>query len=132
MVVYSNGENDMLKHAFAIVIALIFLGSAAIAQERSVARACASDIKSLCKGVRPGGGRIQNCVKSNFAKLSEPCQAGVGKAAAIAKACRPDVKQFCADVKPGGGRVAKCMKSHLADIKDQCTEALSQAIAGKK
>ena len=52
--VQRNGESDMLKHAFAIGIALLFLGSAADAQVRGVSRACAADIKALCAGIQPG------------------------------------------------------------------------------
>ena len=127
-----HGERNMLKHAVAIGAVVLLLGSAASARERSGIRACVADVKSLCADVEPGEGRIRDCVKSNFAKLSEPCQAGIAKAAAVVKACKPDVKQLCSDVKRGGGRIAKCMRSHLADIQDQCTDALSDAVAGKK
>lgn len=85
--------------------ALILAGSGALAQQRAVAKACAADIKSLCADVKPGGGRVRDCVKSHFGELSAPCQDVVTKVAAIGKACKADVKQFCADVKPGGGRI---------------------------
>jgi len=121
----------MLKSVLTIGSALLLLGSAAIAQERPAARACAGDIKTLCAGVQPGEGRIRACVKQHFNELSEPCQAIVLKAAAIGKACRADVKQFCADVKPGGGRIEACIKPHIAEVSDPCREALSAATAGK-
>ena len=121
----------MLKHAFAIGIALLFLGSAANAQVRGVSRACAADIKALCAGIQPGGERIVGCIKSNFEKLSEPCQSQMLQLAAIRKACSFDIRRFCAGTQLGAGRVAECMKPHLADVSDTCKEVLAQASAGK-
>jgi Cysteine rich repeat len=121
----------MLRNAFAIGTALLFLGSAAIAQDRAVARACAADIKALCAGIQPGGERIVACIKSNFEKLTEPCQSDILKLAAIRRACSADVRRFCAGTQLGAGRVASCMKPHLADVSDACKEVLAQASAGK-
>ena len=91
----------------------------------------AEDIKTLCQGVQPGGGRIRDCIKSHFGELSTTCQDVVMKAAAIGKACAADVKKNCAGVKAGGGRIAACMKEHVADTSDPCKDALTQAVAGK-
>jgi hypothetical protein len=102
-----------------------------MAQQSAAAKACAGDIKTLCTGVQPGEGRIRACIKSNFSKLSEPCQAVLLKAAAIGKACKDDVKKMCAGIKPGGGRIEACMKSHLGELSEPCKDALSQATAGK-
>ena len=121
----------MLKHAFVIGTALLFLGSAANAQVRGVSRACAADIRTLCAGVQPGGERIVACIKSNFEKLSEPCQSQMLRLAAIRKACSADVRRFCAGTQVGAGRVAECMKPHLADVSDTCRDVLAQATAGK-
>ena len=91
----------MLKNAFAICAALLLLGSAAMAQQSAAAKARAGDIKTLCTGVQPGEGRLRACIKSNFSKLSEPCQTVLLKAAAIGKACKDDVKKICAGIKSG-------------------------------
>jgi hypothetical protein len=121
----------MLKHAFAIGIALLFLGPAANAQVRGVSRACAADIKALCAGIQPGEERIVGCIKSNFDKLSAPCQSDMLRLADIRKGCSADIRRFCAGTQLGAGRVAECMKPHLADVSDSCKEALAQAGAGK-
>ncbi len=102
-----------------------------MAQQSATAKACAGDIKTLCTGVQPGEGHVRACIKSNFSKLSEPCQAVLLKAAAIGKACKDDVKKMCAGIKPGGGRIEACMKSHIGELSEPCKDALSQAIAGK-
>ena len=115
----------MSKTAFAIGAALLLLASTATAQNRPIL-ACAGDIKSLCQGVQPGGGRIRACVKTHFTELSEPCQTFLTKAAALGKECRADVKQFCSDVKPGGGRIQACIKTHVSEVSDPCKEALAK------
>jgi len=40
----------------------------------SMKQACASDIKTLCKGVEAGGGRQMQCLKDNSAKVSPKCK----------------------------------------------------------
>jgi hypothetical protein len=123
-------EEAMLKEILVVGTALFLLGTPAMAQQRAVAKACASDIKSLCQGVQPGQGRIRDCIKSHFGDLSATCQALVLKGAVIGKACAADVKKNCAGVKAGGGRIEACMKEHVADISDPCKNALAQAAAG--
>jgi len=36
--------------------------------------ACKADREALCAGVEHGGGRIMQCMKDNYAKLSPGCQ----------------------------------------------------------
>ncbi|KAF0127219.1 MAG: hypothetical protein FD189_428 [Elusimicrobia bacterium] len=35
---------------------------------------CAEDIQKLCKDVKPGEGRMRDCLQKNIKKLSEECQ----------------------------------------------------------
>jgi hypothetical protein len=121
----------MLRKAFVVVVVLLFLGSPAMAIKLTVARACAANVATLCKGVQPGAGRIRSCIESHFGDLSGVCQTVVMKAAAIGKACVADVRKFCASVKPGGGRIEACMKSHAGDLTDSCKGALTRAVAGR-
>jgi hypothetical protein len=120
----------MLKKVLIVGAAMLFLGTPAMAQQRTVAKACVGDIKTLCQGVQPGEGRIRDCIKSHFSDLSPTCQAVVLNAAAIGKACAADVRKNCAGVQAGGGRIAACMKEHVADISDPCKNVLAQAAAG--
>jgi hypothetical protein len=117
---------------FAVfAISFLLVGSSAMAQQGPVAGACAADIKSLCSDVKPGDGRIRDCVKAHFADLSASCKSVLSKARTIGAACGTDVKTLCADVKPGGGRIVACMKSHMAEVSLSCKDAVSNAGAGK-
>jgi len=118
--------------SWIVFAALLLSCSAAFAQERPIAKACVSDVKSQCAGIEPGGGRIKTCIKAHFADLSKTCLAVVLKAVSIGKECVADVKQNCAGTKPGGGRIEACLKGHLADLSEPCKEALGGAVAGSK
>jgi hypothetical protein len=98
----------------------------------SLGKICASDIKTQCGDVKPGGGKLKDCMKTHFSDLSEDCQVAIIRAAAVGRACKADAKKLCADVKPGKGTVAECMKSHAADLSDGCKEAMAKAEAGNK
>ena len=52
-------------------------------------RDCAVDVKSLCAGVQPGGGRILACLQSHVAAgdLSVGCSTILSKAVWVAKEC---------------------------------------------
>jgi len=43
-------------------------------------RACRSDVKKYCQGVKPGEGRIIACLKENSSKLSPACAERLAKA----------------------------------------------------
>jgi hypothetical protein len=52
-------------------------------EELFVARSvCGADVRSLCGGVMPGGGRIVQCLASNAASLSPACKEVLGQFAA--------------------------------------------------
>ena len=56
-------------------------------------RDCATDIKSLCAGVQPGGGRILACLQQHVAagELSVGCSTILSKAIWVAKECAGDI-----------------------------------------
>lgn len=69
----------------AVVIALCTGAGPVLAQQaapsgRAVQQACAADYRSLCAGVKPGGGRIMACFRQNAAKLSPGCQQALSAA----------------------------------------------------
>jgi hypothetical protein len=55
-----------------------------LVKARAVGKACRADVKKNCAGIKPGGGRIETCMKDHFADMRDACkevisQAGGGK-----------------------------------------------------
>jgi hypothetical protein len=116
-----------------LVVAMQLLPCSTVSGQeiRAVAQECMSDVSIQCTGVKPGGGRIRECIKTHLKDLSEPCQTVVLKAVTV-KACAADVTQQCAGTQPGGGSIEACMKTHLADVSEPCKEALARSVAGRQ
>jgi hypothetical protein len=108
-----------------MVIGAVMLLSTPVAMARSVG-ACAADIKAKCAEIKPGGGRIKDCVKAHAAEFSSACKARLARVAEISKACTTDVKESC----PGKER--SCILNSIGSVKDQCKEALGKSVAGTK
>lgn len=55
--------------------AVIVLRPLRLREELFIVRsACGGDIRTLCAGIAPGGGRIAQCLATNAASLSPPCK----------------------------------------------------------
>jgi len=46
---------------------------------KEFSEACKEDAQKNCKGIRPGGGRILQCLKKNEATLTPSCKAEMSK-----------------------------------------------------
>lgn len=101
---------------------------------------CSKDLKSHCKSVTPGEGRLVACLYAYGDKLSADCAFAVYDAydqleavtAAVAHivkdtSCRSDIRQYCRNVPPGGGRIFECVNKHKATLTDGCRAALPRA-----
>jgi hypothetical protein len=115
----------MMKSIMVIGAVIILSVPVAMAKERSFG-ACAADIKAKCADVKPGGGRIKDCVKTQAAEFSDACKAMLARVAEVSKACTTDLKESC----PGKER--SCILKSIGNVKDQCKEALGQSVAGTK
>ncbi|MDI4663446.1 cysteine rich repeat-containing protein [Xanthobacter autotrophicus] len=51
-------------------------------QAKALRTACEADVKKLCAGVQPGGGRLVQCLKEHKDEVTPPCQASLGALAA--------------------------------------------------
>jgi len=51
----------------------------------TINKACAPDLKQFCPNVSPGGGRIAECLRENFERLSPACKEAIKTARANKK-----------------------------------------------
>ena len=84
-----------MKYLFLPAVILTLFHVPAIAQDRAAVRAaCLPDVKALCSGIKPGGGRIMACMKEHKDEVSQGCK----DARAAARAARRGTNGA-----PGGG-----------------------------
>lgn len=96
-------------------------------------KACGADVAALCKDVKPGEGRIIECLKENKEKVSQGCKDFIADKKEAFKerehgpmqACLSDKEKFCKDVEAGGGRIIKCLHEHSTELSDECKKAFS-------
>ncbi|MDN5000613.1 cysteine rich repeat-containing protein [Bradyrhizobium sp. GCM10027634] len=71
----ASGAAPAAGAAPAVAPAVIVLRPLRPREELFIVRsACGADIRSLCAGIAPGGGRIVQCIASNAASLSTACK----------------------------------------------------------
>jgi hypothetical protein len=63
--------------AVAAILAIAISSSAAKAQDGTLRHACGADVRTVCSGTMPGGGRIKQCMIDNFDKLSNGCKSAL-------------------------------------------------------
>lgn len=109
-----------------LLIAVVLAALPARAHE-----ACSADAARLCAGVKPGEGRIVQCLHEHAAELSAECKAQDAKEGAkfqekrnqkAKEACGADVEKFCKKVEPGEGRKMECLSRHRAEVSDACRQ----------
>lgn len=83
--------------------------------------ACKADVDNFCKDVKPGEGRIMECLKVHESELSAGCKAQSGKHNHAKWAvCKADIDSFCKDIEPGEGRIVECLKAHESELSADC------------
>mmetsp|Transcript_33669 Transcript_33669/g.73502 ORF Transcript_33669/g.73502 Transcript_33669/m.73502 type:complete len:1091 (-) Transcript_33669:561-3833(-) len=117
----------------------ISMAAGDIRYDMPMAVACYKEIRSVCRDVKPGGGRIQMCLESNKDKLSQRCgkkllERHITQADnwrfkhGIFSNCKAERKTLCGDVKEGANRIASCLQDKLGDpaMSPQCRAAVSR------
>jgi len=107
---------------------------------RQLAGACGADINAQCKGISPGGDRIQSCLRQNAAKVSPACAKAYGlifeeiaarsaAQAAMPHVCRWDIKRLCSNYRALGGGYLRCLtlSSNTGEVTKKCNEAINNA-----
>ncbi len=116
---------------------LLFNGGAMAQQSLvdSVVKGCDKELKTYCKDVTPGEGRVLACLYAHSDKLSGQCEYALYDAAAqleraltaltyVANECRDDLEKFCSNIKPGEGRLLQCIDKNNAKVSNRCKQAL--------
>jgi hypothetical protein len=122
-----------------VVIGMVLVfGGVASAQQKlieSVTKGCDKELKTYCKDVTPGEGRVLACLYAYEDKLSGQCEYALYDAAVqleralnalsyAANECRDDLAKFCSDIKPGEGRLLQCIDKNNAKVSKRCKQAL--------
>jgi hypothetical protein len=90
---------------------------------------CSADIYRFCP-VRPGGGRVLDCLSAHVGRseLGSNCEDAVIKAIEnlqeFADACANDAAALCGGVQPGGGRVFLCLRAQSDRLSTRCRRAV--------
>ncbi len=136
-----------MKTVYAGIIAsLIVLGPGpSVAQTIGYAQAidrlavaCGKDIDQYCKNVNLGGGRVQQCLNQNQAKVSGNCRATQAEVAAllqkraaarayVLQVCDTDIRRLCPGVQPGDGNLLECFLKAERSASAQCRQAVTDA-----
>jgi hypothetical protein len=102
--------------AIALALAFAFVSPAWAARDASM-KACRPDFSKLCSGVKPGGGRIAECLKLHEAELAPACKAALDKIGD----CGQEVRKICGAASgQGQGAVRECVKTHASEFSATC------------
>jgi hypothetical protein len=122
-----------------VVTGMVLVFSGAVSAQQalidSVVKGCDKELKTYCKDVTPGEGRVLACLYAHEDKLSGRCEYALYDAAAqlerainalayAANECRDDLTKFCSDIEPGQGRLLQCLGKNDAKITKRCKQAM--------
>lgn len=90
--------------------------------DSKLAEACSMDADKFCKGIKPGKGRVLECLRSNLKELSEDCKTKLTKRDKInvidqkgdyslQYLCKTTIEQFCST--DGDEDVLSCLRKNL-------------------
>jgi hypothetical protein len=136
----------MIGRISVVALTLLLAGPVGLAQGQdrpaeyaAAMRAdCAKEMKSQCRGVKEGGGRVLACLYSHDSKLGAKCAATVatsverlgealGALANVRRVCDADAKRLCAGVMPGDGNLIDCLSQARKAVSQACNATLDTA-----
>ena len=68
-----------MRLAFALALTVGIIPTLAQAEPGAGRGACLRDIKTICAGIQPGGGRIRSCIRERHAQLSQECKTALAE-----------------------------------------------------
>ena len=112
-----------MKSLFCVLPFVLAIVGAMPAQAQSkatVMQACRSDAVSLCRSVRPGGGRVAACLEANKAQLSPACAAELPQV----QQCTQELRTLCdSDGKADAELLRRCVRNRAAEFSPACRVA---------
>ncbi len=123
-------KRGFVRSAVVVTVAVEILAASGVRADDP----CADDIKQLCAEVRLGGGRLQECLQQNQARLSGACTAKLEAGARDVRsrmqtfglACRKDMIRVCSEVRPGKGRILACLGRNRDHLSSSCEAEVEQ------
>jgi hypothetical protein len=115
-----------IRNAFAAVVCTMLTVGVALAAEAPPRkdRVCGDDARKFCSTVKPGGGRLYECLTGHNAELAPACRDAIAAAKArydqFTQACGADAQKYCKSVPPGHGRILSCLKGRESDLTPAC------------
>jgi Cysteine rich repeat len=100
----------------AVALALASLCTPAQAQSNAMVKACRGDAQSLCPSVKPGGGRVAQCLQQREAELSVGCKTQL----ATIQQCSQQVKQICGAEASTPAALRACFATHAHEFSATC------------
>jgi hypothetical protein len=122
-----------------VVIGMVLVFSGVVSAQQalidSVAKGCDKELKTYCKDVTPGEGRVLACLYAYEDKLSGQCEYALYDAAAqleravnalvyAVNECGDDLEKYCSSIEPGQGRLLQCIEKNDAKVTKRCKQAL--------
>ena len=101
-------------------------------------RSCPGELRSQCRNVREGGGRLIACLYAHDDRLSTRCGEAVygslerlgvalGALANVRRACEGDVRRWCSGMIAGDGNLIGCLSQARQSVSSQCNATLDAA-----
>ncbi|MFN0317779.1 MAG: cysteine rich repeat-containing protein [Burkholderiales bacterium] len=120
-----------LLHATTAVLLASTLFVLPVSAAEDGENACRADAAKLCKDVKPGGGRLLQCMKQHESELSAPCKErmaqGKKRAEEFKEACKSDAEKLCKDTPKGRGSVIGCLAKHKPELSSSCQQKITEA-----
>ncbi len=110
--------------ASAILLSgVALLADPATAGSTHIPAACVDDAAKLCKRIKPGGGRVLECLTKKDKVLGAECRTAIkpmrNSVVAWRHTCGRDIDKYCGDA-PHGARVVACLRKNVSQLSSRC------------
>ncbi|MFN3605492.1 MAG: cysteine rich repeat-containing protein [Leptonema sp. (in: bacteria)] len=126
MLFKNSHTKTKIKFSF-LVIGGIFFGFLSLNVLEAKAQ-CKEDREKFCKDIKPGEGRIFECLVNHFDQLSTDCKTKIEKKKkewdAFKNSCSSDIEKFCPNTPIGKGKIRACLAKNKDQISEQCKNYL--------